>query len=1132
MPGTVQHVFSSPVADATGVVTYGNSTYNASDLIKPSDWNRTHGVTINAVGSEIINAFSNTPGGVSFGLETNGYVTGGAPAGGGGITNINVSAGTQAANLSNLVFLNSSGVGGVGGVSFGLSASSITASVNAYPIITDSTTIVPNGFPNRSQFTYSWSDATRTLTITPVGAEFVVWSNGKRYVKNTAQDFVFADTEGRQYAYFDSNGDPQTTTTFSTDLILRWAITGILYWDATNNVAVPDIQVEYHGTDWPPELHLQQHLTVGCVFQSGLDLTLTPDQDGSSLAHIEFAGAQGYVWDEDIQHNIAARLASANTPILYKTGASLWRYDASSPAVVRATGTGRAAWNKDTAGTWSLEEMTEGYFGVANICVGSGLTKQWFVVMGAAEYATLDEATTAAKLAPDMTGLPFQEFRIVGAVVFETSDTFTNAVKSRIRYMTDGTDWVDWRTERTVASAVSSSGSVQIVAGGETFANGPVSFGNSNGFSFITNNGSIVGSYTVPSVPAQSVQPVAVSGSNGSFAFSTLTMGNSNGLLFYTTNGSVVGSYTVPAQTQFVLSDSNGVSFGTNGSTVTASVKTDYAGSGFTGVNATGTLNSNGLSLSVAAGGGGADGYNIIAAGTQTANTAGTVAFLNSNGISFGMTNSSQITASYTVPAAPTSYLSNVNGSSGRVDFAVGSSLSSSQNGSTVTWGLASNITTALQSAGAYLTTARASNDAIGLNSALTANGVSATINSSGLSLNFPAFLTTAQPVGAYLTTARASNDALGLNTALTANGLSVTANSSGLSINVPAWLTTAANSTHSHGNPALALTNINGTTASASNGLTLSLSAIVPVQTNQTGNFYVSGNTTQLSSTAGLDLRSVSFEGAGIASVGVSNGRVLVSVPSGGGAGDGYNILAAGGATAGTAATIQFSNANGVSFGLDGSTITASVNAGGAGVTYSGYCPYGDAEHIAGQVGQGTIIFDPNPMADVQWDRIVVPINCTNSSNSSGSHTISYWLGIYSQNDSTLSLWGSTSTSIALTHSGTAGSYSWYSGMRLVTIPWTTTIPAGNYWFANLSRTTSGGANGSYSQFVMSQLNSNFLGHFGSSHNTTQQSILGHGVYTVTSNGIPASVAFSQIQGSGALGFRAPKFYFASGTV
>lgn len=100
---------------------------------------------------------------------------------------------------------------------------------------------------------------------------------------------------------------------------------------------------------------------------------------------------------------------------------------------------------------------------------------------------------------------------------------------------------------------------------------------------------------------------------------------------------------------------------------------------------------------------------NQAVSGSNASSTFQTVTFGNSNGMSFYLTNGSMV-GSYTVPTVPTAYVSSVNGSSGAISFATGSSLSSSQNGSTVTWGLASNITTALQSAGAYLTTAAASN--------------------------------------------------------------------------------------------------------------------------------------------------------------------------------------------------------------------------------------------------------------------------------------------------------------------------------------------------------------------------------------------------------------------------------------
>ena len=197
---------------------------------------------------------------------------------------------------------------------------------------------------------------------------------------------------------------------------------------------------------------------------------------------------------------------------------------------------------------------------------------------------------------------------------------------------------------------------------------------------------------------------------------------------------------------------------------------------------------------------------------------------------------------------------------------------------------------------------------------------VVATLNTNGLSMGVPQYVTTYDA-----TSGRAGTGFTSTTTAGTA--IVATQNTAGLSIGVPAYLTTAAQSNHSH-NFATTTTNgsqiVVGTANSAGatigvppfittftqpgatvfsnsnnvsfglNGSTVTATATF-AQSNQTANFYVNGNTTQLSSTAGIDLRSVSFEGAGIASVGVSNGKVLVSVPAGGGGGDGYNIVAMG---------------------------------------------------------------------------------------------------------------------------------------------------------------------------------------------------------------------------------------------
>lgn len=124
-----------------------------------------------------------------------------------------------------------------------------------------------------------------------------------------------------------------------------------------------------------------------------------------------------------------------------------------------------------------------------------------------------------------------------------------------------------------------------------------------------------------------------------------------------------------------------------------------------------------------------------------------------------------------------------------------------------------------------------------------------------------------------------ASNGSFAFQTAGFSNANGVTFGTSAGSIMTASVNTSYAASNHTHGNPTLNLTNISGTTASASNGLTLSLSAAA--QSAQTQ----------------------------------SNIQGIVASGSTNRTGD-----------------ISFANSNGVTFGLSNNTITASVAAGGGG--------------------------------------------------------------------------------------------------------------------------------------------------------------------------------------------------------
>ena len=544
------------------------------------------------------------------------------------------------------------------------------------------------------------------------------------------------------------------------------------------------------------------------------------------------------------------------------------------------------------------------------------------------------------------------------------------------------------------------------------------------------------------------------------------------------------------------FSDANGVSFGLDNGTMTASISP--AGGGLTAIN--------------------------VSAGT-TSNNLSALTFGNGNGISFGL-DASTITASHNglTTAALSDHSHGATAANGGFNFQT----ISFSNANGISFGTSAG--SAITASHNALTTAAASDHSHG-NPTLALTNLTGTTasNSAGFTLSLSGNVapTPETPFGI-----SAGTQSVSTGTLVFSNSNGITFGMSGSSRITASHdgLTSQSNQNVTAGNggfafQTLSFSNVNGISfgTSAGSAITASHNALTTAALSNHSHGASASN-------GSFAFQTLNFSNANNVTFGTSAGGIVTASVAAAGA---ASVNFSAGTTSNNLGTIVFSNSNGVSFGLNGSTMTASVNAAGGGLTYSGWEPYRDNEVVGGQQGQGTLHLNPvrleNPR---QFDRIALPIINTNSSNSSGSHTLSFWAGVYTRNGSTLSLAGSASGSTNVTHSGTLGSYSLFSGQRLFTIPWTSTLTEGPYWIGILSRTTSGGANGSYSQLVLSNIGSNFLGHFGSSHNTTYQYTLGQGVYTATTSGMPNSIAFSQIRGSDSLARRSPVIQFISGTI
>lgn len=248
------------------------------------------------------------------------------------------------------------------------------------------------------------------------------------------------------------------------------------------------------------------------------------------------------------------------------------------------------------------------------------------------------------------------------------------------------------------------------------------------------------------------------------------------------------------------------------------------------------------------------------------------------------------------------------------------------------------------------------------------------------------------------------------------------------------------------------------------------------------------------------------------------------------------------GGNVASNVTQLAFSNASNVTFSLStaasAATLIASVAAAG-GFTFSGIDPLPGEVVVDNQFGQNSLAFHPVTFPNVQFDRIVMPLRISNGASGTTIGTISctFLIGIYTREGNTgtrLSLLHNTTHTLTFQVNSTANS-SLYTGLRYSTLPWTTTFTQGQYWYGFVSSTNSAGVAVVLRNGMLSQSVPDFAGFMGSS-NATLQMRLGNGFYTATTGALPASVAFNQVQmaatsTASSMAMRAPCLFFHSGT-
>ncbi len=527
----------------------------------------------------------------------------------------------------------------------------------------------------------------------------------------------------------------------------------------------------------------------------------------------------------------------------------------------------------------------------------------------------------------------------------------------------------------------------QLSAGANTLSLGTAVFSNSNNVSFGINGQTITasvsgaggafsagvstGGNTAGSTGVSGSRMVLVGSQNITLSQSTdangLTVSFSGGAGAAGNTGFISANATASLGT-VVFSNSNGVTFGVNGQTLTASVSlTTQSAIKALGVSNTGqTAGNTGVST----------GIDWVLAGSQSITLSQSTAGGGPNTIWFQ--HPAWLTTA-DLSANSSKYIQNwklTGGAAGTTSSAQGTDLwLAGGNGVTVSGSsntISISVNTNYQSQGNYLTTAdlSANSSKYVQNWKLTGNTAGTTSSAQGTDLWFSGgnsitvsgnSNTIVLSVGAYITTADLSansskyvqNWKLTGNTAGTTssaqgtdlwlsggNSITVSGNSNTVVFSVGAYITTAdlsANSSNYFRNWKLT-GNTAGTTSSqqgtdfwlaGGNGITVSgnsnsitISGIT--QSNQTEGYYFSGNTT-ISSTGTMDARSVSIKGAGAVTVGFDTAASQIVISGGTAAVGSLSFYA----SSNTTSTSSGSGAGSISIAGAGAISIAASNSG-----------------------------------------------------------------------------------------------------------------------------------------------------------------------------------------------------------
>lgn len=448
-------------------------------------------------------------------------------------------------------------------------------------IESDTKTLTPHGFVNRTDSTLTYDSTSNTIILAPVFSSFDVYVRGVKFTYTTPQIVSIPLTSGLYGIVVDQSGVMQIFLGISqTNFILNNASVALAYWN--NNlgelIAFAD---ERHGVGMSGPVHYYLHRTFRTRWLAGLSLgNMTPDQAGDFDSHAQLSVANGEFADEDLTFEVTNNFPQplnpvAYIPMFYKSGASgIWNRDTATSFPVKQYPAGRLAYNQFTGGSWTQTEVPDDGFVLTHIYAFNDYLGKIIAIQGQAVYTNISDARIGAETeisSISLSGLPLAELLPIASVIYQTSSSFTNSIKAAIRSTDTGSNYVDWRF--TPVISIGNSNVHGMLAGLNQddhqqyiLVNGSRGFtGNVSGIDPVNGNDLVTKNYVDPQVRVvttdstavhndiilvQTVDPITITVQHSTDSKITIKRCDTGTVLVEPISGSIDGqpNYSIPSQ--------------------------------------------------------------------------------------------------------------------------------------------------------------------------------------------------------------------------------------------------------------------------------------------------------------------------------------------------------------------------------------------------------------------------------------------------------------------------------------------------------------------------------------------------------------------------------------------------------